>query len=69
VLTIKAGHKEEVKGKPKFEEAVERRLEKAFTLPPGTDKEKVAANYRNGILEVHVPKTPEAKPRQIEVKP
>ena len=34
----------------------------------GVEPEKVEARYRNGVLEVHVPRTPEAQPRRIEVK-
>jgi HSP20 family protein len=37
-------------------------------LPPGIEADKVQANYRNGVLEVHLPKSEEAKPRKIEVK-
>jgi len=66
-LTILAEHKEPAKG-----EAVERRqarLERSVTLPSGVEPEKIEATYRNGVLEVHVPRIPEAKPRRIEVKP
>jgi HSP20 family protein len=44
------------------------RLERAVTLPAGVEPEKVEARYRNGVLEVHVPRTPQAQPRRIEVK-
>jgi len=37
-------------------------------LPTGIVPEKVEARYHNGVLEVHVPRSPEAKPRRIEVK-
>jgi HSP20 family protein len=29
---------------------------RTVTLPPGTDPDKVTATYRNGVLELHVPK-------------
>jgi HSP20 family protein len=67
-LTILAEHKEE---KPEKGEVVERRnarLERSVILPIGAVPEKIEATYRNGILEVHVPLTPEARPRKIEVK-
>ncbi len=67
MLTIKAEHKAKGEGKGK-EEAIERHVERTVTLPTGTDKEKVEAVYRNGVLEVHFPKMPEAKGRRIEVK-
>jgi HSP20 family protein len=45
-----------------------RRLERWVNLPPGTDTEKVEASYRNGVLEIHLPRTPEATGRKIDVK-
>jgi HSP20 family protein len=64
VLTIGAEHK-------RPEGATERplaRLERVLTLPVGVNADAVEARYHHGILEVHVPKTPEAMPRRIEVK-
>jgi HSP20 family protein len=69
VLTIRAEHKAE-KGKEGGPED-ERRcatVRRSVTLPPGIDVEKVAAAYRNGVLEVHLPRKPEALGRRIEVK-
>jgi HSP20 family protein len=43
-------------------------FERWVTLPPGTDRDKVEARYRNGVLEVHLPRTPDALGRKIEVK-
>jgi HSP20 family protein len=43
-------------------------FERRVTLPAGTDVDKVEARYRNGVLEVRLPKTPEALGRRIEVK-
>ena len=40
----------------------------AFRLPDKVDVEKVAAEYRNGILVINLPKEPVAQPRKIEVK-
>jgi HSP20 family protein len=66
VLTLRAEHR-----RPEKEPAVERpnaRLERVLTLPPGLNLEAVEARYHNGILEVHFPRTPEIRPRRIEVK-
>jgi HSP20 family protein len=68
LLTIRAEHKE---APGKEGEPVERhygRLERTLTMPEGIVPEKVEARYRNGVLEVRVPRTPEALPRRIEVK-
>lgn len=69
LLTIRAKHPEltgkEVKPNVKGPYAA---VERSITLPPGTDMERVEALYRNGVLEVHLPKTPESLGRRIEVK-
>jgi HSP20 family protein len=36
-------------------------------LPAGIDTSKITASYANGVLEVHVPKPEEAKPRRIQL--
>ncbi len=41
---------------------------RSFTLPSSADEQKIAANMKNGLLEVLIPKKEEAKPREIEVK-
>jgi HSP20 family protein len=41
---------------------------RSFTLPDGTDAAKVKAEFKDGILRVHLPKDEKAKPRSIEVK-
>jgi HSP20 family protein len=69
LLNIVAEHKEE----PKKEKAepVERHwnaVRRTVMLPEGAKVEGITALYRNGILEVHVPKAPEVLPRRVEVK-
>jgi HSP20 family protein len=66
VLTIRAEHKLPVKGEKV--EPPEAKLERSVTLPTGINSEKVEALYRYGVLEVHIPLVPEAKPRHIVVK-
>jgi HSP20 family protein len=36
-------------------------------LPAGVDDSKITASYTDGVLEVHVPKPEEAKPRRIQL--
>jgi HSP20 family protein len=43
------------------------RFQRSLTLPSVVDAEKVKATYKDGILEVVLPKAEEAKPKQIEV--
>jgi HSP20 family protein len=65
-------------GERKFEEPangveyhrVERtagKFSRSFYLPQTVRHDSIKAVYRDGILEVHVPKAEEAKPRQISV--
>jgi HSP20 family protein len=37
-------------------------------LPAGVDPEKVSADYSNGVLTVHLQKSPTAQPKRIAVK-
>lgn len=40
---------------------------RSFTLPETADAEGIVATGRNGVLEVVIPKRPEAAPRRIQV--
>ena len=64
LLTVHA----ERKGKEGETEKVWGELERTVLLPEGVDTEHVEATYRNGVLEVRMPKLPEAKEKRIEVK-
>jgi len=66
-LAFKAEHKEAKEKEEKMERR-HARLVKTMTLPADIEPEKVEARYRNGVLEVHLPLSAEAKPRRIEVK-
>lgn len=41
---------------------------RSFTLPEAVQADKVAADFKDGILQVHLPKDATAKPKAIEVK-
>lgn len=43
-------------------------FERCFALPRNIEADKIKAEYRDGVIEVHIPKGPEAKGRQIEIK-
>jgi HSP20 family protein len=44
------------------------RFARSFTLPEDSDGNKVAAEFNDGVLKVHLPKSERAKPKSIEVK-
>ena len=48
-------------------ERVEGKFSRAFALPETVKHDGIQATYKDGILEIHVPKAEEAKPRRIEV--
>ena len=41
---------------------------RSFSVPEDADSAKIAADYKNGILTLHLPKVPETQPKQIEIK-
>jgi HSP20 family protein len=71
VLSISGERKSEKEDKGKRYHRIERAYGsflRSFTLPEDTDGTKVAAEYKDGLLLVHVPKSEKAKPKSIEVK-
>lgn len=43
-------------------------FERSFTLPSSADPDKVDADFRNGVLRIHIQKRPEARGRKIQVQ-
>ena len=41
---------------------------RAFSLPAIIDSEKIRAESKQGVLLIHLPKKPEAKPKSIQVQ-
>ena len=41
---------------------------RSFTLPESVNADKVSAEFKDGVLSVHLPKDEKAKPKSIEVK-
>jgi HSP20 family protein len=71
LLTISSSKdekKEEKKNGYVLRERKSARFSRSFVLPEGVDREKIAAEFKNGILHLSFPKVPAAKPKTIEVK-
>lgn len=71
LLTIsssKSVSKEEKKNGYVLRERKSSQFSRSFVLPEGVDREKIAAEFKNGILNLSFPKVPAAKPKTIEVK-
>ena len=71
VLCIAGERKEEKEEKNRKYHRIERSFgsfERAFNLPEDADAKKIAAEFRDGVLKVHLPKVLAAKPKPVEVK-
>lgn len=71
VLTLQGERKQEKEEKGKKYHRIERsygRFVRSFTLPDSVDESKVKAEYTDGVLHLHLPKSEKAKPKQIDVK-
>lgn len=71
VLTITGERKFEKEEKDKKYHRIERAygsFMRSFTLPDTAAGDKVSAEFKDGVLKVHLPKSPEAKPKSIDVK-
>src|SRR5437667_4253362 len=70
VLRIHGERKSEEEIKQENFHRVERRFgsfERVVSLPGHLDPDGIQANFSNGVLEVIVPKSEEAKPRKIKI--
>lgn len=41
--------------------------QRSFTIPERVQEERLSAEFTNGVLKIHLPKAPDARPRQIPV--
>jgi HSP20 family protein len=71
VLTLQGERKQGQEGKGRKILRTERsygHFLRRFTLPDSVDETQVKAEFKDGILYLHLPKTEKAKPRAIEVR-
>lgn len=70
VLSIKGEKRAEKEEKGKRFHRVERSYGSFFrsvALPAHVDQEKASAKFENGVLEIKIPKSEEAKPKKVEI--
>jgi HSP20 family protein len=70
ILTIKGERSSETSDQTDRFSRVERRygsFHRRFALPDSADPDGIQAHGRNGVLEIVIPKQPEAAPRRIQV--
>jgi HSP20 family protein len=68
VLMVRAEHKDEKQDKDGGSSYHYGSFSRSVTLPRGVDSQKIDARYHSGVLELHLPKTEEARGKRIEVK-
>ena len=71
ILTLSSSKEEDKEEKKEgylIRERCSREFSRTFVLPKDVDREKINAEFKNGMLVVSIPKKPEAKPRKIDVK-
>ena len=71
LLTISSKHDENKKEEANGYLVRERRYQsysRCFVLPKDVDREKIDAQFTNGLLTLTLNRAPEAKPKKIEIK-
>lgn len=71
VLTIKGQRESEKKEEKDNYKRIERfsgSFMRRFTLPTTADLDHISAKTKNGVLELHVPKTEKSQSKRIEIK-
>lgn len=70
VLTVKGERKLYTEDKRENYHRIERpygRFSRSFALPNSLDANHIAANYKDGVLTITIPKREETKPSQISI--
>jgi HSP20 family molecular chaperone IbpA len=67
LLTIRGQPRHMAPGTPVYQEYTLMPFFRQFELSEKIDTEKITAEFKHGVLFLHLPKAAEAKPRKIEV--
>jgi HSP20 family protein len=71
ILTVQGERKQEKEEKNKRFHRMERsygKFVRRMSVPMDVDQQKVAAEFKDGVLNVHLPKSNGAKPRSVDIK-
>jgi len=71
VLSIRGERKQEKEEKGKKFHRIERvygSFKRSFSLPDNVDESKIKASFKDGVLDLSIPKTPEKETRAIDIK-
>jgi HSP20 family protein len=67
VLTISGSRTPVETGEPRRLERPSGSFVRKLTLPKGVDSDKVMAEYKEGVLELRIPKRADVKPKKIAI--
>lgn len=67
ILTLEANHGAETQQEATYREYQLANFYRQFEFSEQIDAEKIAADLKNGVLTVHLPKVEKVKPKQIPV--
>jgi HSP20 family protein len=71
MICLQGERRQEKEEKGKKFHRIERaygRFERRLALPSEVDAQRVAAEFKDGVLRVHLPKSASVKPKSVEVK-
>jgi HSP20 family protein len=71
ILTVSGEKKSETRTDKKKVHRLERNygaFQRSFSLPARIQADRVEASFKEGVLEITVPKSEEAKPKEVEIK-
>jgi HSP20 family protein len=67
VLTISGSRVPVETGESQLTERPYGSFVRSLTLPKGVDNDQIKADYKDGVLELHIPKPAEIKPKKITI--
>ena len=74
-ISIDGDNRLTIKGEREARDSTQHRVEcpsgkflRTFSVPASVDQKDIKANYKDGVLEVRLPKRPERKPQRVEIK-
>jgi len=71
IMTVRGEKKQEMEDKGKTFHRVERHygsFTRSFTLPDNIDETTIKASFKEGLLNLHIQKSKEVKPKALEIK-
>jgi HSP20 family protein len=67
-LTLTGIRRMKVEGAATWEEFNDVEYHRVFSVPQSIDTENISAELHDGVLQLHLAKSPAAKPKKIEIK-